>query len=636
MTSPSEQIIPAPRRTPLPGPCAPVLLAALFAAGISAHGADRTGFADGPGILCGAPRLVPVGPAAGAPALDVSFIGDAKARTFILGSSFTIRFDAVTSGRDEIDWHIEDYAGTSVSSGSRTLNGGTTSVALSCSSVRSGYFAVYARLKKSGATIPRKGSRPAGFASFGVLPDYAHLLPSAPAEPLDRRRFGLQGTNYIGPSRCCDGDGIGRINSILGTTWVLDARPQEKTEPTRPGQYDPSTYPLDVGFEKGSLARIVTLNGIPAWASTAPATKPVGSYPPKSFAAFQRYSAEVGLEAEKIRRRYIPNQQKNYYQVTWEPDPGPPTHWEGSDVEFVALYQAAWRGLHSADPNAVVMGPATSGLSACGEWLNRLAPLGFLQYLDAVACHGYYTLGASSAKPPEPADLQGQMQALRKVIATSLPRATKLFITETGIAYPMGSKYSSSYPTADVLMRHAEAVVRTQLIFLGEGADVSFLFYSADYTYEVGFGLYFNLSMPDPDFSSPDVSPKPAAMSVAAMTRLIGDSRTLGALKSMPDSSFGYSFALPDGSHAITSLWVHNSSFAARQAFQLRVDLPGSSGTVVVLDPMGNPRTQRYADGKIQVTLSEMPIYILSDDIGALTPQLRAPEGYATAGTANP
>ena len=45
---------------------------------------------------------------------------------------------------------------------------------------------------------------------------------------------------------------------------------------------------------------------------------------------------------------------------------------------------------------------------------------------------------------------------------------------------------------------------------------------------------------------------------------------------------------------------------------------------------MGNPATKQYTDGKMQVTLSEMPIYVLSDNIGALKPQLRAPEGYVT------
>jgi hypothetical protein len=558
------------------------------------------------------------------------FSSDDKARTFKLGSEFIIRLNATSSAADIMDWQIKDYEGEAISAGSLNLSAGATSAEMQCNSADSGYFAVFARLRNSGATIPEKGSRPEGFASFGVLPDYSHLIPSTAPTPLDRGRFGLQGTNYLESGKCCDGNGLQPINELLGSTWVLDARSEWKTEPKHSGQYNPAAYPLDVGLKQGSLARIVTLNSLPSWASTAPTPTSVGSYPPKSLTAFQRYTALVGQETERVRQRYIPNQQKNYYQITWEPDPGPATQWKGSDSEFVDLYKAAWEGLHSADPNAVVIGPATSALSDCAKWLNHLAPLGFTKYIDAVACHGYYTVAASSAKPPEPADLPGQIQTLRKAMASLLPRGTKLFITETGIAYPMGAKYSATYPTAEVLLRHAEAVVRAHLMFLGEGADVSFLFYSADYTNEVGFGLYFNLSMPNPDFGSPNISPKPAALAVAAMTRLVGDSRTLGALTRMPDGAYGYSFALPDGAHAVTALWAHSGSFDASQPFQFQVDAPGSRGTAVELDPMGNPATKQYIDGKMRVTLSEMPIYVLSDNIGALKPQLRAPEGYAT------
>jgi hypothetical protein len=209
-----------------------------------------------------------------------------------------------------------------------------------------------------------------------------------------------------------------------------------------------------------------------------------------------------------------------------------------------------------------------------------------------------------------------------------MPAGTKLFITETGVSYPMGSKYSSSFPTAQVLAQHAEAVVRTHLIFLGEGADVTFLFYSADYSHETGFGLYFNLSMPNPDFGSPNISPKPAAMAVAAMTRLIGHSTTLGALMTMPRGAYGYSFALPDGSHAVTALWAHNGSFDANQSFEFRIDAPGSSGTATVCDGMGNPSTKHYDDGKLPLTLTEMPVYVLTGNLEALKPQLRVPDGY--------
>lgn len=556
--------------------------------------------------------------------------GNDLTQTFTSGSTFAVKFQSNSQSTDVLAWQILDYTGTAVASGSINVPQGSTNSTLSCSSTLAGYFAVSAKLQKSGATEPETGSRPAGYVSFGVLPNVADLVPAA-SGPLDRRRIGLQGANYVESGVCCSGNGLQPVNENLGSTWVLDARGQATTEPDNASQYDPATYPLDVGLKEGTLARIVAMNGIPAWASTAPSATAVGSYPPKSFSAYQAYAALVGEESARIQTGYIPNQQKNYYQVTWEPDPGPATQWMGTDAEFVSLYEAAWNGVHSTDANAAIMGPTTQGLVTCGQWLTRLAPLGFTKYLDAVACHGYYTLAASSSKPPEPAGLPSQVQGLRKVMTSLMPAGTKLFVTETGISYPMGSQYSASYPTTEVLKEHAEAVVRTHLIMLGEGVDTSFLFYSADFQDNAGFGMYFNLALSADNFNSPSISPKPAALAVAAATRLVDGSRSLGALTNLPAGGYGYSFVLADKTHAMTALWAHSSSFDASQSYSLQVDAAGTSGTVVLFDSMGNPKSVPYANGALQVTLSEMPVYVLSQNIGALQPNLRAPEGYSTS-----
>ena len=542
-----------------------------------------------------------------------------------------VKFTATTQHPDVIVWQIGDYTGTALTSGSINAPQGSTIATLTCTSTLAGYFAASGKLQNSGATEPQLGSRPAGYASFGVLPNVAALVPAVTGA-LDQHRIGLQGANYVESGVCCSGNGLQPVNGHLGSTWVLDQRSQATTEPANASQYNPATYPLDPGLQQGTLARIVTMNGLPAWASTAPSASAVGTYPPKSFSAFQSYSALVGEESARIHAQYIPNQQKNYYQVTWEPDPGPSTQWMGTDAQFVALYQAVWNGVHSSDPDAAVMGPTTQALVSCGDWITRLAPLGFTKYLDAVACHGYYAVAASSSIPPEPAGLPGQVQGLRKVMMNLLPTGTKLFVTETGISYPMGSQYSGSYPTAAVLTEHAEAVVRTHLIMLGEGVDTSFLFYSADFAQNVGFGMYFNLSMgvPADNFNSPNLSPKPATLAVAAATRLVDGSRSLGALTNLPSGGYGYSFLLTDKTHVMTALWAHNGSFDASISYQLQVDSPGASGTVILFDAMGNPKSVPYTNGAIPVMLTEMPVYVMSSNVSVLQAQTRAPEGYST------
>ncbi len=578
---------------------------------------------------CAAPQLTAGSGTSSSSSLGITVSGNDLTRTFTSGSSFDLKFAATAGGPDVIAWQIVDYTGAALASGSINVPQGSTTATVTCASTLAGYFAATAKLQNSGATQPKLGSRPAGYATFGVLPDVADIVPAVNGA-LDLHRIGLQGANYVESGVCCSGNGLQPVNENLGSTWVLDQRAQSTTEPNNAGQYNPATYPLDPGLQQGTLARIVSMNGLPHWASTAPSAGSVGTYPPKSFSAFQSYSALVGEESAIVHAKYIPNQQKNYYQVTWEPDPGPPTQWMGTDAQFVQLYKAAWNGVHSSDPDAMVMGPTTQGPVACGQWLTRLAPLGFAKYLDAVACHGYYTLAASSSKPPEPADLPGQLQGLRKAMVSVLPAGTKLFVTETGISYPEGAQYSASYPTPQVLTEHAEAVVRTHLIMLGEGVDTSFLFYSADFKENVGFGMYFNLSMATDNFNSPSISPKPAALAVAAATRLVDGSRSLGALTNLPSGGYGYSFLLSDKSHAMTALWAHDDSFDASLSYRFQVDSPGASGTAIVFDAMGNAKSVEYTNGVLAITLSEMPLYVMTSNVSALQSQTRPPEGYST------
>jgi hypothetical protein len=172
--------------------------------------------------------------------------------------------------------------------------------------------------------------------------------------------------------------------------------------------------------------------------------------------------------------------------------------------------------------------------------------------------------------------------------------------------------------------------VRTHLIMLGEGVDTSFLFYSADFSQNVGFGMYFNLSMAVPanNFNSPNISPKPAALAVAAATRLVDGSRSLGALSNLPSGGYGYSFLMADKAHVMTALWAHNSGFDANLPYALQLDSPGTSGTVVVFDTMGNAKNVAYTNGVLPLTLAEMPIYVMSSNVAVLQSQARAPEGY--------
>jgi hypothetical protein len=338
--------------------------------------------------------------------------------------------------------------------------------------------------------------------------------------------------------------------------------------------------------------------------------------------------------------------QHNYYQVTWEP------LWSDSSANFVAMYKAAWQGIHSTDPRAVVMGVASPDPGMTGEWctgnlLHTYASLGLMKYVDGIATHSYYANHDSPSFPPELYDTnpnpyyQGlalirQMRNLRAEMQSLKPNM-RLWSTEVGIAYDAGVTYANG-PSSNQLYAQAAVAARTHLIVLGEGAQVTYFFNGSDYPGEVGFGTFFDLDHPQGDFHAQNLSPKPEALAFAAMTRIIDGTETLGHLTNLPASVYGYAFQRLGNGPVVTALWSHNNanwptsagvySQSAHVNFALRVDSPGTSGKVTVFDMMGNPTTTPYTNGVVNLALSEAPIYVVSSNANAIKAKVEAPVGY--------
>ncbi len=88
----------------------------------------------------------------------------------------------------------------------------------------------------------------------------------------------------------------------------------------------------------------------------------------------------------------------------------------------------------------------------------------------------------------------------------------------------------------------------------------------------------------------------------------------------------------------VTALWTHDnaawpgaSGFSATRGvrYSLAVDAPGTSGTLTVLDMMGNPSTLPYANGRVALTLTEAPVYVISQNAEVMKKNVDAPEGHA-------
>lgn len=597
-------------------------------------------------LTCGAPSE-PVNAAPNGAVIEADTPGSDGTRMFPSGRPFMLTLTTRASASDTLVWQIADAWSNVRASGQFEVASGPQVVSLSCVSTLAGYFAVSATLSSAGTGLPTRGTRPGGIATFGVLPNLSEVLPAPSYAREELHRFGGQGAAYVTPGQsCCSGDGYRPLYPDLGLRWVNDNRNWYMMEPNGPNTFNAAAFPLAPFFKPGDLMRLIQLDGIPAWAS--PTHAATHSFLPVSLPAYQNFMSRVGQESSQVRTQRFPRQSRNYYQVTWEPDYNSGLPWRDTDANLVALYQATWQAIHATDPNAVIMGTTNASVATNTEWLQRLAPLGIARYLDGVSIHGYYDVGTSPSHPPErlagdsdPAKaaqaLPATMRSLRKQIATTLKPGARLFVTETGISYDIGSHYGPNYPTPNVLYAQGALVARTHLILLGEGADVTYLFYATDFPGQIGYGLFFDLVDAQGGYGPSTISPKPAALATAAMTRIIDGTNTLGPVNGLPAGVYAYAFQQLNGGPVITALWTHNNavwnaskgfSSTYQTAYKLQVDAPGTSGQVTVLDMMGNPSTLAYSNGVAVLTLTEAPIYVISANAAVAKANVATPAGY--------
>jgi hypothetical protein len=600
----------------------------------------------GEGMRC-APPASQVRATANGDLLEADTPGDGT-RLFAAIKPFALIFTTRPTQNDTVNWEMRDAWNVVRASGSFPVAAGATQSTLSCASTVAGYFAVSASLERAHGQLESRGTRPTGIATFGVLPDTSSALPAVQFPYDDLHRFGGQGSAYLAPGQhCCDGDGYRPVYTALGLSWVNDNRNWYVEEPNKSGTFDPATKQLTPFLRRGDLLRLIQLDGIPWWAS--PTGKETHSYAPTSLAQMKDYMAKVGTESNRVRTTYFPKQRDNYYQVTWEPDADGGLPWRDGDANFIAMYKAVWEGIHQTDPHAVVMGLTYSSVQGNVTWMRRLGPLGIGRYMDGMTVHGYYDIGTTPSHPPErvadtgnqgtvPGALPASMRALRHELHQYLKPGAPLFVTETGISYDIGQSYGKNYPGANVLYAQAAVVARTHLILLGEGADMTYVFYLADMPDAApGYGIFFELDHPNGAYGPTRISPKPAALAVAAMTRIIDGTDTLGPLKNVPEGVYAYAFRRLGNGKIVTALWTHDNDrwsaktgfdASARVNYPLRVDAAGTTGDVTVFDMMGNPGTVHYRDGVANLKLSPAPIYVVSGNADVFRNAVTTPEGY--------
>jgi hypothetical protein len=526
---------------------------------------------------------------------------------FHTGETVTVDFDAtrkVDSPADTLQWQVVDWQDKQLTQGSMPVSAGAQwHGQITLPRLPAGYFKLTAQLKESGLAIEQRGSRPGGMITLGVVP----ALEPLPLKYVDESRFGAYGTNFIFSGKLMVGEPFKPLYPLLGAHWVEMSRRWMQLEPDHAGEFiaplsGPSTVEDDFKIEN-QLSWILTTAGSPAWAMQWPDNKmPQGkmsiqlgqAYPPKNDQQYADFLTAVAQAQVARRKNQTPWQHKNYYHIHHEPD----WHWKGTDEQFINMYKVAHTALHAADPDAVLLGPRYGVLAKGVQELERLLPMGLGQYLDGISTHIYY-LPPHMGSTPEQAGIVENLRKIRSLMKTYLKPDALLVQSEWG-TYERGTEWA----TSDVLRRHAMVFMRGHLIALGEGVDVTYMFYTSDYSSGGGgYGMTFNLNLPDPTFGATAVSPKPTFMAAAAMTRLLENTQSMGHLE-LGDDVLAYQFKRAN--QYVLAIWAPSG---ALQDVTVKIH----AKTVQHFDLMGNPAIQVVNGGVLSLQVDGYPSYYLSD-----------------------
>ncbi|MFG0249871.1 MAG: hypothetical protein ACF8OB_13365 [Phycisphaeraceae bacterium JB051] len=475
-----------------------------------------------------------------------------------------------------------------------------------------GYFQVKARLQKSGVTLPKRGTAPAGCVTFGVLP----AIEALKLKQMDDSRFGVQGTTFIDTGKFMQGDPYNAYYKALGVRWVHRNRRLNDLEP-HPGAYKPRVdeselkhaWPYDWDHK---LATLIDAHGVPQWLIDGPSqikhkkkysnTFDAQKYPPRDFQAYGDILQRIAREAVNLHQHRFTYMKHNYYQIHWEPD----WYWLGSDEQLVQMYRSAYEQIHKVDPNAKLLGCNFGVLQTGNDWMARMFRLGLGQYMDGIVTHAYYTYKAA----PE-VGIRPQMQRLVQMVRQYMGPDAMIMHSEWGDHWD--GDYVTQSITPQQLRDEMSHILRGHLIVLGEGAHSTWFFYASDLG-KRGGGMAFNLET-HPRVGPTIISPKPLTMGVATMTRLLEGTRNLGTVDFLGDHVLGYAF--DRAGSTVLALWSTDGQ-------PREIQLPANDA-VSLYDSFGNRSTVIPDSHQIRVSLSDLPVYV----VGALDTVL--PQRTSTA-----
>jgi polysaccharide biosynthesis protein PslG len=253
--------------------------------------------------------------------------------------------------------------------------------------------------------------------------------------------------------------------------------------------------------------------------------------------------------------------------------------------QYTALALATAKAVREAEPEATIIGPASSGFP--WEFLETFLKSGVLEYLDAVSVHPY----RNPRNPPETA--AADYQKLRTMIDRYGPasRKDKLPILSGEWGY-------SSFKRGVSLETQAAFAARQQLSNLLNGVPLSIWYdWKNDgddpNENEHNFGTVL-----------PNLTPKPAYVAIRTLTRELSGYRIARRIRLPDDKDYVLVCEGPGGPNKLVA-WTTGNPHMVDLALSLlgRNRLSGATGN-------GDPFTPKISAGKLILELVSTPQYV--------------------------
>jgi hypothetical protein len=356
------------------------------------------------------------------------------------------------------------------------------------------------------------------------------------------------------------------------------------------GEYDWSAYDeLTANLEKRALRALYILDySNPLYEETVLSKNPISGTEhkdtaspqnPGSVQAFARWAAAA---AKHFKGRRIIWEIWNEPNISfWKPKP---------DVtQYTALALATARAVREADPNATIIGPATSEVPL--KFLEEFFAAGALAHLDAVSVHPY----RSYKKAPETAveDYARLRAMIERHAPTSEKRRMPIISGEWGY---------STFTKGVSLETQAAFVVRQQLANLLAGVPLSIWYdWKNDGTdpneREHNFGVVAN-----------DMKPKPAYIALQTMTRELNGFRIERRLDTDNTNDF---VLLLSNAHGARKLAAWTVELASRDASLALPDEPAfAANSVSAVNGDGTPGNVTRERNRLRFEIAPLPKYI--------------------------